>query len=151
MAKLLWAIACQRAIVSAQNTLTLVDTLDEVQIPAAPPKELTAPGAPVLMVPMRFAIVALWERSTVDEATLTEARMRFFSPKGKKIGETMLRIDLVSAPRCRTIAEAPALPYHGPGDYKFRFDVRDGADARWRPVGTPVRFSLRIVAPTTTQ
>jgi hypothetical protein len=143
MAKFLWAIVCDRAIVSTRNTVTLVDLLEDMQMPQ-PPDELVAEGKPQLMIPMRFAVVSLWDRATPDEASRSTARMRFVAPTGKMLGETSFQVDLKTYSRFRATAESPALPYFGPGEYKFKFDLRVGD--RWRPVGS-THFNLRVTAP----
>ena len=107
-----------------------------------PPNELIAKGKPQLMIPMRFAVVSLWERSSAREADRATARMRFVAPNKKVIGETPIQIDLKTFPKFRAMAEAQALPYLGPGEYTFTFDLRVGE--RWRAVGS-TRFTLRLI------
>jgi hypothetical protein len=147
MAKFVWAIMCDRAILSSRNTVTLVDLLEEVQMPR-PPNELIAKGKPQLVIPMRFAVVSLWERSDAKDTERASARMRFLAPNNKVIGETPIQIDLKTFPRFRALAEAQALPYFGPGEYAFRFELRVGE--RWRAVGS-TQFTLRLIEPSRTQ
>ena len=141
MPRLLWTIICQRAILSAQNTITLVDVLDEVQLPVAPPKELLAPRKPRLMIPMKFAVVSLWERGGSREAGRTEARLRMLSPTGKKFVEARYVIELSATQRFRSLSEAAGVPYYGPGNYTMRVDVRSGK--HWRHAGS-ASFALQV-------
>jgi hypothetical protein len=141
MPKLLWVVICQRAIVSSQNTVTLVDVLEDVQIPAPPPEYLE-PGKPQLMIPLRFAIVGLWERADENDAGQTPARIRMTAPDGKAIGGAPFEINLALTARFRSLSEAPGMPYLGPGYYTVKLETQH--NGRWRTAGTS-RFRLTLL------
>lgn len=143
MPKLLWVIPCQRAIVSAQNTVTLIDVLEEVQIPPPPDNLVVDPSQPPL-IPIRFATVSLWERASETDAGRTDARLRLLSPSRKQIGGLEFTIELAVTPRFRAIAEAAGVPYSGPGYYTVHIEIKHGE--RWRRAGS-TGFTLRHVQP----
>lgn len=72
MAKLLWAVACQRVITDQQtNTVTHVDTIEQFGLP-----EIPHPCPPIWLA-------TLWQREEQDDSLAV--RVRVLSPKGKKL------------------------------------------------------------------
>lgn len=138
MPKLLWVIACQRAIVSQQSTISLVDVLEDIQV-QAPTKEMLEGGKPHVMLPLRFAIVGLWERSDEGDPGITEGRLRLTSPSGKHFGHAPFQINLALTPRSRSLVESWGLPYMGFGTYIARLEIKQGN--RWKTAGA-TRFNL---------
>jgi len=142
MPKLLWVIACQRAIISQQNTVTLVDVLEEIQT-QAPPREMLEEGKPQVLLPLRFAIVGLWERTSDDDPGLIDGRLKLISPAGKQFGHAEFQINLALTPRFRSTVDAGGLPYMGFGTYTMKLEFKHGN--RWRTAGT-TRIELKELA-----
>jgi hypothetical protein len=131
MAKLLWAVVAQRAIVdSSTNNASLVDVLEELSLPeppVAPEKKKDR-----LIVPLRFALVALWRRSDLNRAESFDMSVTLVGPKAEKIAELKSRVDLRNHVRMRSNVQFPGLPLFGPGSYRLIVKQRDGSS--WRRV-----------------
>jgi hypothetical protein len=144
MPKLLWIIACQRALISQQNTITLVDVLEDIQI-QAPPAEMLGSGKPQVMLPLRFAIVGLWERTGESDPGISEGRLRLTSPSGKHFGHATFQINLALTPRFRSLVESGGLPYMGFGTYIARLEIKDGD--RWKTAGATRINLIELASP----
>jgi len=138
MSKLDWVLICQRAIVSRENSMSVIDIVDEVTIPAPPPdfakKMKAAPTAP--MLPIRFAVVSKWSRNSenVPEAATTLARVRLVAPNGKTFGNAEFSVDLRLNEKAQISSEAQGLPYVGPGTYFARIERQQ--NGKWIRVGS---------------
>lgn len=140
MAKLLWIIACQRAIVDRENgTITLVDVVENVNIPAPPP-EIAAKKP---LVPFRFAVVTQWERSDFDKSETLEGRVRLLTPSGKRYGESIFSL-MIQQRRAQIITAAHGFRYTGPGAYSVRVELN--ISGKWRKVGS-TSFQVNLQEP----
>jgi hypothetical protein len=130
MPKLVWTIACQRALVDQANNLSIVQVLEELGFPA-PPDDRPAIG---LLVPFTLFVVTQWHREDPHKPEKARARIRLSGPKGEQFASAEFDVDLSSHARARGIAELPGIVYHGAGAYVVRVDIAVGEN-RWRPVG----------------
>ena len=133
MAKLVWALLCQRVIIDQQtNFVSYVDALDSVAIPKFPIK------APPLFVS------TIWQR---DKEARLEMRVRAFAPGGEKLTEVEAN-PLEFAPhhrRARMTVGLAGFDLTGPGRYEFAVDTRDGG--KWVEVQrVPFDVDLSVAA-----
>lgn len=146
MATLRWAVCCQRAIVdSATQSLSLIDHLERITLPHAPPPEN---GARPLL-PLKFCLVAIWDRSKPELAERGEMRVRLLGPNGDELGQATSPIDLVSGSSARNFVNLPGLPLAGAGRYAF--EVCQRSDDGWHEESARPHFDVVYspnVAPT---
>lgn len=130
MAKLLWAIPCQRVITDqATNSVTYVDAVEQFAVPK---------------LPFRFphvVIGTLWARSSKGEKITM--RMEIFDPAGASVkktgpfyGESELAI------RHRIHVTLAGIPIEGEGQYRVEIQQRSGR--KWSAVGEIV-FDVELV------
>jgi len=134
VAKLELLVLCERAIVdAASNNLSIVNMLEEVhmQKPRLPPEAVTAKKVP--LAAMALTLISVWHRNTPKIREQTRARIQIRSPKGKKVLEAFLQIDLSKFEKLRAFAPLPGLPLDGAGRYRFCVDVESAR--RWKRVG----------------
>lgn len=132
MPHLEWALLAQSfAIDRTTNALSVFNQIDEIGVPA----EVVAPtdGKAVPLGP-GFVVLALWSRSNATKRESTEVRVVVLSPASKELGASTAPLDLVEAPRGRTIVSVPVLPFVGAGLYEIRILLKAGS--RWRKVGS---------------
>lgn len=116
MASLRWVILAERAIIEAQTSnLSLISILDEVRMKRPAPEVLAADKPP--LVPNRFAIVQLWERSRADKREKISVRSKLMGPNGKTFATVEQTANLEDRSVCRIIGYAPGFPLLGEGIY----------------------------------
>jgi hypothetical protein len=126
MAKVDWAILCERAIAEAQaNTVSLVCILENITLAGVPPADLKNVG-----VPFRFYVVQQWVRTKSQISEMVEGRVVLKSPDGKQLGHMDYQVDLRKTPAARVISQIPAFPYAGVGVYKVQVQIKQGST--WR-------------------
>jgi hypothetical protein len=142
MAKLKWAIICERAIIEKEtNNLSLISLIEEVRLTSEPP-QTTAQGK-TMLVPHKFVVVQFWMRSDPDKPEIAETRSRLIAPDGKAYGTALQRIDLERFNQIRVATNSPGFPWFGHGDYTIEFQVKLER-GKWRTVG---REKFRVVGP----
>lgn len=141
MAKLAWAILCQRALIDTSNSLSLIEVLEEVTLfkplPEVPPDKTP-------LIPLQFSLVCMWHRSEGGKGETIASRIRLIAPNGKKHELTQHTVDLVRHPRVRAMSKSEGLPFWGSGVY--RFVVQYKAGSTWRTAGE-VRLDLKVADP----
>lgn len=126
MATLRWAVCFQRAIIdSTTQSLSLIDHLERITLPHAPPP---ADGARPLL-PLKFCLVTIWDRSKHELAERGEMRVRLLGPEGDELAKATTPIDLVSGSSARNFVNLPGLPLAGAGRYTF--EVCQKSDDDW--------------------
>lgn len=141
MAKLKWALVCERALVEAgSRALSIISLMEEIKIHGEPPAS-TQKHRP--LIPHRFSVVQHWQRSKDDEPEVTQVRSRISSPDGKVFAVASQRVDLTSSSAARVVTQSLAFPWFGPGDYGIEFQVLTNT-GRWRTVGRE-KFKVVVV------
>ena len=120
MAKLVWALLCQRMILDqGTNLVSYIDALDAIAVTHFPAK------SPLIVVS------SLWQRGT---ETKLEMRVRVFSPHGNVLAE-IEAVPLDFAPqhqRGRMAVGLAGFDIDGPGRYEFGIETRE--NGAWKEV-----------------
>jgi len=135
MAKLIWGVYCQQAIVDrTTNGLTLINQLDEVH-PPRPPDNLTGPNGKkaIPLAPFPSVVVTVWERDNRRLSEIVHVQGVLIGPNKKSLIKFEQRIDLKKTPRGRLFGNLPGLPLVGQGTYRFVFRARKGTS--WKRAG----------------
>jgi hypothetical protein len=120
MAKYTWSVLCAKSIVDqSDNSLTLVNTIDEIMGPAPPSQTAVVP------FPMELVILSTRSNQAVPETT--PARMRFINPAGQELGKVDFSVDLQKARRIRNFLKMEGIPIAGPGIYEFHVEFMNAA------------------------
>lgn len=138
MARLLWSILCERAIVEERprGLISLIDVLEEVRLPPPPNEDWKAKR---MWVPVKMTLVNYWCRTKENVAEKVEARVRMIGPSKKVLATNTLDVDLQTNTRMRTLFVAPVFPFDGAGEYSFLTQVKAGT--RWTNAS---RCSFRV-------
>lgn len=145
MAKLVWAVFCERAVVdSATNSLTLVNTMEEIHVPKPTPESLKAAAGRPLAVRAGFSIVTNWERTKGDRGNRPlQILLRLLDPHGQKRSEGQQRLEFGKSTRGRAIANLEGLPISIEGRYVWRIYV-GAANKSWKSVGE-IPYALSFI------
>lgn len=139
MARLVWAVFCQQALVDKfSNTLSIINVLEELHV-SRPPEPASRNARPAAQ--MQCAVVSLWERTNPTEPESGKVRLRLVGPDGKKQLEALQLIDLTAYRRTRLIVELPFIPVVGEGIY--RIDVYAGSGDVLRKAGS-ISYELHV-------
>lgn len=137
MATLRWAVCFQRAIIdSATQNLSLIDHLERITLPHAPPP---VDGARPLL-PFKFCLVTIWDRSKPELAERGEMRVRLLGPDGEELAKATVPIDLMSGSSARNFVNLPGLPLAGAGRYTF--EVCQKVDEEWQDESARPHFEV---------
>jgi hypothetical protein len=124
MARLVWAVFCQQALVDRfSNALSIINVLEEVHV--IRPPEVTGKNVKPA-VQMQCAVVSLWERDEPSTVESGRVRLRLISPDGKKLLDAFQQLDLATHRRTRLIAELPIVPVAGEGIYRIELHAGTG-------------------------
>jgi len=148
MPKLVLAAFCERVVIDQfSNSLSIINQLDELQLPRAKIEaELQALAKHKdrkrrLALPMRFALVSIWEREKPTIMESTEMTVRLVAPDGQVLLSFKNLVDLRKHRRWRNLLNITALPILGEGTYQFQIRIRTGV--RWKLVHR-VAYQLRF-------
>jgi hypothetical protein len=141
MPNLLFFAPCEKVIIDAGNSSSLITILEEVKI------QLIA-GTPVptgTTVPMQWAVLSLWEQSSAwDQGRAFEQRTTLVSPTGKHLVETILSFTF-DKPRFRVVSQIIGMPISEPGPHRVKAWIRDKSDPpkEWREAASfPILIEL---------
>lgn len=130
MARLLWALTCQRAIIDREtNTASYIDAVEQVQVQ----------GFPAVFVPP-LCVASLWKRDR-DSDEVLNLRIRLLAPSGQEV--TSFRPDEVrmTSPRYRMNVMFSGFPIKEEGEYSFEIDLLAGKS--WKVVcSLPITVEL---------
>lgn len=140
MANYTWAVLCAKSIVDqSDNSLTLVNTIDEIVVQAPPDKTIVVP------FPMELVILARRSDPAVPETA--SARMRLIGPAGQELGKVDFTVDVQTKGRMRNFLKMEGFPVAGPGHYQFRVEFMNASGA-FELVGmTPLDVSYESPPP----
>jgi len=142
VAKLDWAVLCEKAIIEAETrNLSLVSLLETVK--GSRPADSRSELAKARLVPHRFSLVQQWSQSKGGKPEVQTVRSKFVAPNGKLLHVFETKVDLRNHAHARTISGFPGFPFEGEGDYTFTIQARSGK--AWRSVGK-VSFSFQFSA-----
>lgn len=117
MARLVWAILCQRVITDREtNTVSYIDATEEFHLPDFPGE--TGP----------FMVGTLWEREEPEEEL--DIRFRFLAPGKRKGGEFVPPATTLNRPRHRINVMVAGLRAKEPGRYTVLVEQKAGS--RWK-------------------
>jgi hypothetical protein len=135
MAVLKWVILCDRTLVEADTrVLSVIGLLERINVNGPPPPPRSGKGKSAPLIPHRFSIVQLWERSSPGKGETIRVRVTLSAPDGTSFGRSEQVIDLKSHKRVRSIATVPGVPALGPGQYSVTVHASKNGKV-WRRVG----------------
>lgn len=141
MAKLKWALVCERVLVEAgSRALSIISIAEEIKIHGEPPPS-TSEHRP--LIPHRFSVVQHWQRSKEDQPEVAQVRSRISSPDGKVFAVASQRVDLTNSSAARVVTQSLGFPWFGIGDYGIEFQVLANA-GKWRTVGRE-KFRVLVI------
>lgn len=139
MAKLVWAVFCQHAIVDrVTNNVSVINQLDMLSMQRPPQlpsvSARNAKGRKVrTLAAFPCTVVTVWEREKPTVSEGAEFAVDFLGPKREPLGKFGAFLDLRKTRRGRHIATVPGIPLVGEGTYHFVLKCRHGV--KWRRVG----------------
>jgi len=126
MAKHVWTMCCENAIVDARtNNVTLISLVEQLNVPARAP-----------FIAVRLVIGSLWER----EAAGPDAFKCRFSWQGPQEHQSSSVADFKGEiegdkRRSRVFVEVHRLDFRGQGNYHLVTELQD-AEGAWNPLST---------------
>lgn len=127
MARLVWAVLCEKVIQDkSSNLLSLINVLERLNVAATESEISAAKEDPdqMLAVPVDINVAAWWTRSDADEEEGFEVLLLVVAPDGSIVIRHSLAVDLAELSSKRTIFKIEALPIgHGAGEYQFELQV----------------------------
>lgn len=141
--KLIWGLLCQNAIIDRQtNLVSLINVLEEVQLPEEPPR--VEGTQPMIGLQGAAVLVMLWARSDEQAGETGHCRIQLRGPDGAhSVSSARAAIDLTAFLRIRFLAQFPGFPYVGPGTYHFEVQAEE-PDQSWTTVfELPLRVALQ--------
>ncbi|HTV91547.1 MAG TPA: hypothetical protein VMG98_02395 [Verrucomicrobiae bacterium] len=112
---------------SQSNNLSLIEVIEQINLPAPPPSE-----EPIVF-PMQFAVVSTWLREGDETSGIFRARI--LSPEGEALPMPLseFRVEFEDdRPRSRTVLAANGFPVHGDGTYRVEV-LRERDNGDWTP------------------
>jgi hypothetical protein len=137
MAKLVFAVLCQDAIIEEESQiLTLFRIIERVNVINV---ERMAEETPEF-IPHPMKLVGLWHRSDPNKGEVTTLRYSMVDPSGKRADGGTMEIDLRENNSLRSIGRIRGFPNRGFGIY--RFEVSQSQDGKhWKRAGSyPLQF-----------
>lgn len=130
MPKLVFAVACQRAITSQDGLLTLVDIIEKLSIKGTIETDDAMPG--------EFYLVTHWRLTPEDKAHGHEFRFRIILPGGEVSQEKILPAYHISDPHTshRHIYRIRDFPVGTAGLYSIQVSARTVGSDRWNIPGS---------------
>ncbi|HKZ54578.1 MAG TPA: hypothetical protein VJ123_03790 [Anaerolineales bacterium] len=145
MIRHIWSVICSQSVIDSEtNNISLLNILEQITV-AGPLPTRDSPA----LIPIRFELVSLWERTPTDSPERGKFKVTIASPSQASISSFEADIDLSSHLRYRTRAKLNAFPAPEPGRYEFRVELHDHIKEEWCQVAhIPLDF---LFEPTTQQ
>jgi len=138
----IWAILCERSVTDRDtNNVSLFNVIEELQIPAQPPVNLSERSVPPGVMPFMFELMTLWARSDFEVPERGRGRVRVTVPGGKDTLTQEFEVDLTQFLRVRTRLRLPGLPVGDTGIYRFVVQGKAG-DSEW---ATMFELPIRVL------
>ena len=143
--KIIFAALCQQSILDRDlNTFSLINVIEEVGLPIAPPEG--GPGESTddraRLSPAHFEMVIWWVRSQEETPERGRGRISLILPDEQVVGTQEVDVDLTVFLRLRTRVHFPGLPDGGAGNYRFLVEYKSGDDD-WEP---KYEYPVRVTA-----
>src|SRR5262249_55614849 len=148
MARLIWAVLCERASIDREtNTVSLFGVIEQVQIEGE--GQVDDPNA-VILAPMRCQLVSFWIRSEPAAPERFFQRVMLLHPDAARFETGTTEVDLGSNPRSRVLAEIQGIPLKATsGLYHFTVECRADEASPWIEVARlPFDVSVQVVSTT---
>lgn len=138
----IWAILCERSVTDREtNNVSLFNIIEEVQIPAPPPLDLSQTTIPLGVFLPVLELMTLWVRSDLEAPERGRGRVRIIVPGAKVALAPEFDVDLTQFLRLRTRLRFPGLPVGDTGIYRFVVQGKAG-DSEW---STMFELPLRVL------
>lgn len=152
MARLIWAVLCERAVTSKEhNNVSLFETLENLSFGiAADAVEDQLEGR--AFCPFKWRLVMTWERDEWDTPETARARLRHRQPSGSSFMQREMELDLTKGPRHRLFYKGEGFPVMESGVHRFElFSFHQRAPntrGRWRKEGSiPFNLTFDVTDP----
>lgn len=141
---MIWAVLCEGTSTDQEtNNVSLFNILEEIHFPEPPDQSQEPDRFPI--TPVRFTLMALFSRTSVDEAEKSTARLVIgFPDSGPPDILPEFVVDLESAHRNRVKLNFGGLPVRGEGEYRFEIQSPSGNYEWFRLFEIPLQISYLI-------
>ncbi|MDP9317091.1 MAG: hypothetical protein M3R24_40600 [Chloroflexota bacterium] len=129
MPRLILFVPCDKVLIDQDGRTSLIALWDTVTLGVA--SNMDVPRE--LVIPVRWSIVSLWERTPEDGDTTYEQRTYLRLPDGEIQGETTHTFTMTQR-RHQTVANASNFPVGQGGDLQIVLEIREVGQDEWRPV-----------------
>lgn len=137
MAKLLLLAACEKAIIDLNNTVCLMNLIEEITVQV--PVGVTLP--PNAGSPMQWAIVALFEQELGDENKKFEQYSAFVSSSGETFFQSPIASFEVKTEHHRITTQVNGMPVGRVGGHRVKCYIREKGTPHWAECGSyPIRI-----------
>ncbi len=131
MPRLVYALACRRAITSTDGPVSLIDVVEQISIKGAVDEETTLPGT--------IDLVTHWRRRPDDVNGVYELRLELLLPNGDVNREVVMAPFAIEPPHRshRHALHIQNFPIGQEGTYMLRVAIRPaGEEGPWREVAS---------------
>lgn len=130
----IWSVLCYKGCLDQySNLVSLLDVIEGIQLRSIGP--LPAGEKAFVGLPFQLNLVSLWARAAPDTPEKFSVRALVVKPDGAEVvPQVFIDGDLTEKRRLRTFMRLDALPFGGPGVYRFAVECR--SDDEWRRVAS---------------
>jgi len=145
MPKILIFAPCDKVIVSEQdNTTSLISLIEAFTIGISEDAEVPEDAS----IPLKWHILALWERLEGEEGKNFEQRTQFILPNGREgLGGTMTLDFKPESKRFRAVSIILGFPVSPSGACVLKLSVREVGQEDWQDVADYSIYITRVAAP----
>lgn len=147
MPRLLLFVPCERPLLGADNSLSLINVLQTVNLvlSSGELQELREKPEPAQV--SAWYVISVWQQEPGDEGARFEQRVTLTDPDGEVRIEALTEFELVK-PYHRNMGKIQGFPvFHSPGECTLSVSLRKIGDLTWVQRGT---YPLRIIFRRTT-
>lgn len=127
-----WTVLCLDFVTDNEsNNMTLINTLEQVSIVAAPETKAQTPDR----IDVRMALATLWTRADPTKGASTESRVTLKSPSGNTLWSKEYPVNLKTYSRKRQRIWFPNIGFAGFGRYRFIVHKKTPS-GRWTKVAS---------------
>ncbi len=123
--KNIWSIICEKSSIDSQtNLLSLFNCIEEVKLVIDKTK---IPKGDKLVIPTNLQLISFWIIENFTKANLTEIKVEFIDPKGKKLNEFVNILKTKKGEkRLRSVTNIQGLPITESGRYYYKISQKKG-------------------------
>lgn len=124
--KLILSTVAERSLISQlENTLSLVNVIDELSLsPLGQGEQAQPPTGQVILLPFSIAFVAVWEREVSDTVSI-DGKLVVLAPDDTQLAEHKFTVEPSERLRHRMMTTIPLFPFKGAGTYRFMLSWGD--------------------------